>query len=236
LSDLSELFKVIAEGKADYKKNDHVGKTVQKVQENLNVDLSSLLSELSETKKNDPIQKRVKKVKKDVKNDLVSLFEQLSGLNKELTALEELKEESLIAHVEQIEPVKSIEEPKVITEVSPIPAEPVIKSPEERIKDTQDDVKKYLKDKSFQQPTPDVVDRNIDDIRKKIRFLEQSIGRIAATGPGGGEVNLKYLDDIDRASIADGKYLKYNNTTGKFEFDQISATIGEDFIIDGEEY
>jgi len=232
LNDLSELFKVIAEGKADYKKNDHVGKTVQNVQENLNVDLSSLFSELSETKKNDPIQKRVKKVKKDVKTDLTSLFEQLSGLNKELTALEELKEESFV----QDKPVESIEEPKVITEVSPIPAEPIIKSPEERIKDTQDDVKKYLKDKSFQQPTPEVVDRNIDDIRKKIRFLEQSISRIAATGPGGGEVNLKYLDDIDRASIADGKYLKYNNTTGKFEFDQISATIGEDFIIDGEEY
>ena len=175
MSDLSELFKVVAEGKKDYEKND-------------------------------PIGQKIKEVKDTVKVDLSSLFEQLAGLNKELGKLETIQEET-----------------QVITEVSPIPAQPEIRTPEQRIKDTNDDVKKYLKDKSFQQPTPDIVDKNVDDIRKKIRFLEQAIGRIAATGPGGGEVNLRYLDDIARDTIGDGKYLCYNATTGKFEFNQLTS-------------
>ncbi len=35
---------------------------------------------------------------------------------------------------------------------------------------------------------------------------------------GGGEVNLRYLDDIDRSSISDGKVLSYDATSGKFKF------------------
>ena len=174
MSDLNDLFKVIAEGKKQYEETDPVGK-------------------------------KIKAVKDTVKVDLSSLFEELANLNKQLGELETIKEEK-----------------EVITEVSPIPAEPEIKTPEQRIQDTNDDVTKYLKDKSFQQPTPDVVDKNVDDIRKKIRFLEQAIGKIAAAGPGGGEVNLRWLDDVARETIADGRWLKYNGTTKKFEFDEIN--------------
>ena len=176
MSDLSELFKVVAEGKKDYEKND-------------------------------PIGQKIKEVKDTVKVDLSSLFEQLAGLNKELGKLETIQEET-----------------QVITEVSPIPAQPEIRTPEQRIKDTNDDVKKYLKDKSFQQPTPDIVDKNVDDIRKKIRFLEQAIGRIAATGPGGGEVRLEFLDDVDRPTAKqDSKYLKYDASLKKWVGDTLTT-------------
>ena len=37
-------------------------------------------------------------------------------------------------------------------------------------------------------------------------------------GPGGGEVNLRYLDDVDRSSIANDRYLKYDQGTNKFVF------------------
>lgn len=77
--------------------------------------------------------------------------------------------------------------------------------------------------KTFQQPNPSPVSPDFTAVTAKLKFLEQAIGRIAATGPGGGEVNLRWLDDIDRTTIADGKYLRYNSTTKKFEFATVAA-------------
>jgi|694.fasta_scaffold10154_3 hypothetical protein len=47
---------------------------------------------------------------------------------------------------------------------------------------------------SFQQPAPQPVDPNIAGIIKKMQFLEQAIGRIAAHGPGGGAGDVVNLD------------------------------------------
>jgi hypothetical protein len=175
LTDLNDLFKVIAEGKKHYEKTD-------------------------------PIGKKVKVAKDNAKEDLASLFEELASLNKQLGELETIKEETLIEAVPEI------------------PAQPIIKSPEERKQETEDSVSKYLTGKSFQQPQPDLVDKNVEDIRLKIKFLEQAIGRIAATGPGGGEVRLEFLDDVDRPSAKlDGKYLKYDATLKKWVGDTIET-------------
>lgn len=85
------------------------------------------------------------------------------------------------------------------------------------------DIDKYLKQNaSFQQPNPDKVDPNLQAIQNKLKFLEQAIGKIAATGPGSGEVNLRYLDDVKRDTIADGKFLKYSHADKKFIFDAIN--------------
>ena len=75
-----------------------------------------------------------------------------------------------------------------------------------------------LNSDSFQQPKPQPVNLNLEAVLRKVQFLEQSIGKIAATGPGGGEVNLRYLDDIDTSTIGDGLFLSYNSTANKFQF------------------
>ena len=173
MSDLNELFKVLAEGKKHYEENDPKGK-------------------------------KLKEVKQHAKSDLQKLFEELSVLQKQVDKLEESKEST-----EQI-----------ITEE--IPYQPVIHTPEVRAKQVSDDVNKYLTDKSFQQPNPDLVAKDIEAIRLKMKFLEQAIGRIAATGPGGGEVNLRWLDDVKRDTIADGRCLKYSEEDKKFVFDEIN--------------
>ena len=98
--------------------------------------------------------------------------------------------------------------PISLPQETPVPVVPV----------SVDNMSKYLTDKSFQQPNPFPVPQEMDAVTAKLKFLEQAIGRIAAHGPGSGEVNLRYLDDIDRPSIVDGKFLKYNGTTKKFEF------------------
>ena len=116
----------------------------------------------------------------------------------------------------------------VLIEVAPpsVPQPPVAFAPVSMPQETPapvvpvstDNMNKYLTDKSFQQPNPDPVPQEMDAVTAKLKFLEQAIGRIAAHGPGSGEVNLRYLDDVDRPSIIDGKFLKYNGTTKKFDF------------------
>jgi hypothetical protein len=177
-------------------------------------DLNELFKIVSEGKKQyeetDPTGQKIKRVKEHVKEDLSSLFSQLVSLKEDL-------EKELVVEEAKLEPPMITEE---------IPAQPIIHTPEVRAKQVDADVDKYLTDKSFQQPNPDLVTKNIDDIRNKIKFLEQAIGRVAAAGPGGGEVNLRYLDDVDRSTITDGWYLRYNATKKKFEFAEVISTGG----------
>lgn len=72
---------------------------------------------------------------------------------------------------------------------------------------------------SYQQPDPLVVPNDMDAIRGKLKFLEQWVSKISMAGPGSGEVNLRFLDDVDRNAISDDKYLRYESNTRKFTFD-----------------
>lgn len=187
MTDLNDLFKVIAEGKKHYEDTTVVGQTI-------------------------------KQAKQNVKSDLSALFEQLTSLK------EDLEKELVVAEAKQeqqiINEIATLVAEETLTEE--IPAQPIIHTPEVRAAQVDADVNKYLTDKSFQNPQPDLVDKNVEDIRNKIKFLEQAIGRIAAAGPGGGEVNLRWLDDVARETIIDGRWLKYDGSRKKFVFDEIN--------------
>ena len=159
------------------------------------------------------VGQKVKQTKVHIKEDLGSLFAQLAALKEDLVTIDDnvRTDEDIINEVSTL-----IAEETLTEEI------PVINTPEERIKDTNADVNKYLTGKTFQQPNPDLVSKDIDAIRQKMKFLEQAIGRIAATGPGGGEVNLRWLDDVKRDTIADGRWLKYSEADKKFVFDDIN--------------
>ena len=171
-------------------------------------DLNDLFKIVSEGKKKSPKAQMVAEVKQNARKDLDDIFEQLSSIKEDIKTVE-AKQEDIIVE-------------EILTEVSPIPAQPVIRTPEQRIKDTNADVSKYLTGKTFQQPNPDPVDKNLEAIQAKMKFLEQAIGKIAATGPGGGEVNLRWLDDVARETISDGRWLKYDDSRKKFVFDEIN--------------
>jgi hypothetical protein len=77
---------------------------------------------------------------------------------------------------------------------------------------------------SFQQPEPtDPILRSIEDLKKKIKFLEGWISKISLDGPGSGEVNLLRLDDVDTSAIGNGKFLRYNAANAKIEFATVSG-------------
>ena len=75
---------------------------------------------------------------------------------------------------------------------------------------------------SFQQPDPPAVPADIQAITGKLKQLEQWVGKISMAGPGSGEVKLRFLDDVARETIADGRWLKYDGSRKKFVFDEIN--------------
>ena len=211
MSEFEDFLKLVAEGKKDYKENDPVGKKLEEVKQNIKSDLGSLFGQLSEAKVNDPVNKKIETVKQNVKSDLGSLFAQLSEIATKVEPLEGRFDEVIIEVAEQIEEVAQIVEEVPVPEIKPASQQ---YSPAE--------IEKIHTGKSFQQPNPDLVAPQMDDIRKKLKFMEQAIGRIAAAGPGSGEVNLRWLDDVYRPSISDGRYLRYNDTLKKFEFAEVN--------------
>jgi hypothetical protein len=234
MSEFEDFLKLVAEGKQDYKENDPVGKKLEEVKQNIKSDLGSLFGQLSEAKVNDPVNKKIETVKQNVKSDLGSLFAQLSEIATKVEPLEGRFDEVIIEVAEQIEEVAQIIEEVPVPEIKPAAQQ---YSPAE--------LEKIHTGKSFQQPDPDLVTPQMDDIRKKLKFMEQAIGKIAATGPGSGEVNLRWLDDVYRPSISDGRFLRYNDTLKKFEFAEVNphdivyTTILIDtptYLVGGDEY
>ena len=63
-------------------------------------------------------------------------------------------------------------------------------------------------------------------------LISQQVASSQMSGAGGGEVRLEFLDDIDRDSvIVDGKFLKYQASTGKF-IGADSATVTDEQLQD----
>ena len=73
---------------------------------------------------------------------------------------------------------------------------------------------------SFQQPNPQLVEKNLEAVQKKLKFLEQAIGKIAATGPGSGSYWLYDLGDTNYYSVKSPNnqdVLIYNSANAKWE-------------------
>lgn len=97
------------------------------------------------------------------------------------------------------------------------------------------EVKLEEKADSYQQPDT-TTPRNINDIKKKIKYLEDWISKISLTGPGGGEVNLRFLDDVNtkpynlkdpvQRQQADGLGVVYNAANNKFELTTVASSGG----------
>lgn len=199
MNELSDLFKLVAEAK----KTDPVAIKTKEIKENIKEDLGSIFGEIASIKQQDPAVKKSKQIKEHiqevVKDDLGSLFSELAALKKTKEPEPEVVEPEPIVEEVLVEIAPKIEEPPAVPEID-----------------------KYLSGKSFQQPEPNRVDPNIKAIQDKMKFLEQAIGRIAAHGPGSGEVNLRWLDDVKRDTISDGRWLKYSEADKKFVFDEIN--------------
>lgn len=164
-------------------------------------ELNEFFKAMAEAKVKDPKQKKLAEVREHVKEDLGSLFAELS-------ALKAKKNVMIHEHPELALSPQEIKEETLI-EVAP------------KIDEASVNVDKYLTGKTFQQPEPDPVAKEFKAITDKMKFLEQAIAKIAAHGPGSGEVNFRYLDDVNRATMTPGNdnwVLEYDAATKKVQF------------------
>jgi hypothetical protein len=68
----------------------------------------------------------------------------------------------------------------------------------------------------------------LDDLKNHYKLFINRIQQQLSTLGGGGETKLRYLDDVvgiaTNPSVYDGKFLKYNHSTNKFEFSDVDIT------------
>ena len=79
----------------------------------------------------------------------------------------------------------------------------------------------------FTQPNATLPSKDIKAIQNKVKYLEDWLSKISMAGPGSGEVNFRWLDDVDRTTIGNtDQILRYSPSTKKFFFGQLSGDQG----------
>ena len=145
--------------------------------------------------------------------------ETIAAFFESLSSKEELIEQILIE-----EPILEIQQEELVEEVLFEPEQDFITnvvvciSKEEANKPVPENYTNLFKEPSANKPDPD-----IKALQNKMKFLEDWIAKISMAGPGGGEVNFRYLDDVDPNSIGENKYLTYNQDNRKFYFDYVTS-------------
>ena len=170
-------------------------------------DLNDLFKQLAKLKAEDSVTKQNKSIESGIRenfqSDLDSLLSEFSSLKSTKATKKEqpqLIEEVLI----EAPPItKTVEIPMQVQ----VPADDMMSAADKYLKSTQPEV-----------PEEDASQTEMRQINNKIKFLEGWLNKINNAGPGSGEVNLRYLDDVARLTIADGLNLQYNATSKKFEF------------------
>lgn len=188
-------------------------------------DLNDFLKLVAEAKVNTP-SSRVKKieeqVKTNVKSDLSNIFEQLASFNK--TPQERLADGEPVNISElpeiQAEIKEAIESGNV--EIQGELNELALPTPIGKVTDEAQipNIDKYLKPK-VETPKEEPLVNEFKQVNDKIKFLERWLSQVQATGPGSGEVNFRYLDDVNRLTMTpsnDNWVLEYDIETKKVQF------------------
>ena len=240
-SDLSSLLSELSKVK---KEED---KSKQKKVEEINNDISfaSMMAELSQvakdTKKKKLLVEPEKKKEKEVttKEEKIGLLSQLSQLAKE-TKKEESYEigKDYADHTKEITPgqekpkkkrarkrksVDTVEHRQPKTPEAPTTVTPIVDLT----------TKELSKNKSLKEQ-PEL--NSLDEMKKEFQRFKDVVTQQMSSMGGGGEVNLRKLDDVDDSAKQNGFALKYNSSTDKFDFGEVASdlsAVDQDIIPDG---
>ena len=240
-SDLSSLLSELSKVK---KEED---KSKQKKVEEINNDISfaSMMAELSQvakdTKKKKLLVEPEKKKEKEVttKEEKIGLLSQLSQLAKE-TKKEESYEigKDYADHTKEITPgqekpkkkrarkrksVDTVEHRQPKTPEAPTTVTPIVDLT----------TKELSKNKSLKEQ-PEL--NSLDEMKKEFQRFKDIVTQQMSSMGGGGEVNLRKLDDVDDSAKQNGFALKYNSSTDKFDFGEVASdlsAVDQDIIPDG---
>jgi len=198
MSELSSLFGIISEGQkqAEIEKAERIRieeDRKQRLEPQVDVglnDLSEFFSVMSTKKKIDALPKETKQEVQQLEV-LSSFFEQMSNF-----------ENSLDSAIET-----SKKEPEVIERIVEVEKEPSVP---ERLAEAMSLVHKG---QMLPEEKSELVKlkEEFGQFRQLVQMQLSSLG-------GGGSTRILDNDDVDISSLGNGKFLKYNSTTGKLEF------------------
>ena len=216
MSELSSLFGIISEGQkqAEFEKSERIRieeDRKQRLEPQVDVglnDLSEFFSVMSTKKKVDALPKETKQEVQQLEV-LSSFFEQMSNFENSLdTAIQASdKQPEVIERIVEV-PVERIVEKEVIVEkiveVEKGPSVP------ERLAEAMSLVHKG---QMLPEEKSELVKlkEEFGQFRQLVQMQLSSLG-------GGGSTRILDNDDVDISSLGNGKFLKYNSTTGKLEF------------------
>ena len=200
------------------------------------------LSEVAKVTKVKPVEQPKKKILKEpevtTKEDKVGLLSQLSQLAKET------KEESYeigkdyADHTKEVTPgqekpkkkrgrkrqsVDTVEHRQSKETETPKTISPIV-----------DLTTKELSKNAALKEQPEL--NSLDEMKQEFQKFKDLVTQQMASIGGGGEVNLRKLDDVDDSSKANGFALKYNSSTDKFDFGEVASdlsAVDQDIIPDG---
>lgn len=194
--DLGQFFSLI--GKAKKEKEDEFRSLVGEV------DINSMFSQVKESINED--KQKQKKEENQIKALESWLFEEIKE--------KPIEEKSVIIGVDDTNYEEWVEDNEEVEVTSELVKEIEQEIVEEEVEDTVDHALKILETiKSKEEVRENLGDPEIIKIRRELEYLKNLVN---AQG-GGGEVRLEFLDDVDRDSVkVDGKFLKYQASTGTF--------------------
>ena len=218
-NELSSLFGIISEGqkqaaheKAEKERIEEERR--QRLEPQIDVglnDLSEFFSVMSTKKKVDALPKETKQEVEQLQV-LSSFFEQMSkfetSLDSAIKASE--KEPEVVEKIVEV-PVEKIVEKVVVKEIE-VPRGP---SEPEKLAEAMSLVHKG-------QMLPEEKSE-LEKLKEEFGHFRKLVNMQLSSLGGGGSTHILDMDDVDISSLGNGKFLKYNSTTGKLEF---SDTVG----------
>ena len=76
----------------------------------------------------------------------------------------------------------------------------------------------------------------LEKLKKEFLSFRDTVSKQMGTIGGGGETQLKFLDDVDTSSQQNGFALKFNSSTGKYDFGEVASdlsAVDQNIVPDG---
>ena len=216
MSELSSLFGIISEGKkqAEFEKSERIRieeDRKQRLEPQVDVglnDLSEFFSIMSTKKKVDALPKETKQEVQQLEV-LSSFFEQMSNFENSLdTAIQASdKQPEVIERIVEVPVEKIVEKEVIVEKIVEVEKGPSVP---ERLAEAMSLVHKG---QMLPEEKSELVKlkEEFGQFRQLVQMQLSSLG-------GGGSTRILDNDDVDISSLGNGKFLKYNSTTGKLEF------------------
>ena len=216
MSELSSLFGIISEGQkqAEFEKSERIRieeDRKQRLEPQVDVglnDLSEFFSVMSTKKKIDALPKETKQEVQQLEV-LSSFFEQMSNFENSLdTAIQASdKQPEVIERIVEVPVEKIVEKEVIVEKIVEVEKGPSVP---ERLAEAMSLVHKgqMLPEEKSELAK---LKEEFGQFRQLVQMQLSSLG-------GGGSTRILDNDDVDISSLGNGKFLKYNSTTGKLEF------------------